>query len=589
MNIFSVFSLLGGLAFFLYGMNVLSETLEKMAGSKLKSILASLTSNKFKGFLLGLLVTAVIQSSSATTVMVVGFVNSGIMTLHQSIGVIFGANLGTSVTSWLLSLTGIEGESFFVQICKPANFTPILAFIGILIIMFSKKEKNKDIAIILIGFAVLMFGMEVMSDAVSPLTESDKFKQVLLLFSNPVLGLIVGTVFTAIIQSSSASVGILQALTLTGTVTYSTAIPIVMGQNIGTCVSAMLSSIGAGKNAKRAAVVHLSFNLISAVILLTAYSLANMVIGFGFVDNAATPLGIAVVHTVFKLIALAIIMPFSGLLEKLACYIVKDSEEEIRKDEEFKVLDDRFLYTPSFAIEQCRKLTADMAEFTRGAMLKAVDITEIYNAQLDKDIYETEKRIDNYEDKLGTYLVKISAKDLSVEDSQDISTLLHCIGDFERISDHATNIVKASKEIYEKNIAFSENARNELRVISSAVADVLNLTVDAFINRDLVAARKVEPLEEVIDQLKKSLKARHVKRLTDGECTIELGFVFADFLTNFERVSDHCSNIAVCLIQMADSSFDTHEYLHELKASGSDFDKMVEEYQKKYLLPSKTV
>ena len=589
MNIFSVFSLLGGLAFFLYGMNVLSETLEKMAGSKLKSILASLTSNKFKGFLLGLLVTAVIQSSSATTVMVVGFVNSGIMTLHQSIGVIFGANLGTSVTSWLLSLTGIEGESFFVQICKPANFTPILAFIGILIIMFSKKEKNKDVAVILIGFAVLMFGMEVMSDAVSPLTESDKFKQVLLLFSNPVLGLIVGTVFTAIIQSSSASVGILQALTLTGTVTYSTAIPIVMGQNIGTCVSAMLSSIGAGKNAKRAAVVHLSFNLISAVILLTAYSLANMVIGFGFVDNAATPLGIAVVHTVFKLIALAILMPFSGLLEKLACYIVKDSEEEIRKDEEFKVLDDRFLYTPSFAIEQCRKLTADMAEFTRGAMLKAVDITEIYNAQLDKDIYETEKRIDTYEDKLGTYLVKISAKDLSVEDSQDISTLLHCIGDFERISDHATNIVKASKEIYEKNIAFSENARNELRVISSAVADVLNLTVDAFINRDLVAARKVEPLEEVIDQLKKSLKARHVKRLTDGECTIELGFVFADFLTNFERVSDHCSNIAVCLIQMADSSFDTHEYLHELKASGSDFDKMVEEYQKKYLLPPKTV
>lgn len=589
MNIFSLFSLLGGLAFFLYGMNVLSETLEKMAGSKLKSILASLTSNKFKGFLLGLLVTAVIQSSSATTVMVVGFVNSGIMTLHQSIGVIFGANLGTSVTSWLLSLTGIEGESFFVQICKPANFTPILAFIGIVIIMFSKKEKNKDIAVIMIGFAVLMFGMEVMSDAVSPLTESDKFKQVLLLFSNPVLGLIVGTVFTAIIQSSSASVGILQALTLTGTVTYGTAIPIVMGQNIGTCVSAMLSSIGAGKNARRAAVVHLSFNVISATILLTAYSFANMVIGFGFVDNAANPLGIAVVHTVFKLIALAILMPFSGLLEKLACYIVKDSEEEIRKDEEFKVLDDRFLYTPSFAIEQCRKLTADMAEFTRGAMLKAVDITEIYNAQLDKDIYETEKRIDTYEDKLGTYLVKISAKDLSVEDSQDISTLLHCIGDFERISDHATNIVKASKEIYEKNIAFSENARNELRVISSAVADVLNLTVDAFINRDLVAARKVEPLEEVIDQLKKSLKARHVKRLTDGECTIELGFVFADFLTNFERVSDHCSNIAVCLIQMADSSFDTHEYLHELKASGSDFDKMVEEYQKKYLLPPKTV
>ncbi|MBQ8884413.1 MAG: Na/Pi cotransporter family protein, partial [Oscillospiraceae bacterium] len=357
MTIFNVFSLLGGLAFFLYGMNVMGETLEKMAGSKLKTILASLTSNTFKGFMLGLLVTAVIQSSSATTVMVVGFVNSGIMTLGQSIGVIMGANLGTSVTSWLLSLTGIQGDSFFIQICKPANFTPVLAFIGIAIVMFSKSQKKKDVAIILIAFAVLMFGMETMSSAVDPLTESEKFKEILVLFSNPVLGLIVGTVFTAIVQSSSASVGILQALTLTGTVTYATAIPIVMGQNIGTCVSAMLSSIGAGKNAKRAAVIHLSFNVISAAVLLTLYSLANLIFGFEFIETAADPFGIAVVHTVFKVLALMMLMPLSKQLEKLACFIVKDSKEDIEKDEEFKVLDDRFIHSPAFAIEQCKKLT----------------------------------------------------------------------------------------------------------------------------------------------------------------------------------------------------------------------------------------
>ncbi len=587
MNIFNVFSLLGGLAFFLYGMNVMGDTLEKMAGSKLKTILASLTSNTFKGFMLGLLVTAVIQSSSATTVMVVGFVNSGIMTLHQSIGVIMGANLGTSVTSWLLSLTGIEGDSFFIQICKPANFTPILAFIGIAIVMFSKSQKKKDVAIIMIAFAVLMFGMEVMSSAVDPLTESEKFKEVLVLFSNPVLGVIVGTIFTAIVQSSSASVGILQALTLTGTVTYATAIPIVMGQNIGTCVSAMLSSIGAGKNAKRAAVIHLSFNVISAVVLLTAYWLVDLIVDFGFVSMAADPLGIAIVHTVFKILALLLLMPMTKQLEKLACFIVKDSKEDVEKDEEFKVLDDRFIHSPAFAIEQCKKLTDNMADITRESMLKAVEITNGYNEELDKYIYDTETRIDTYEDKLGTYLVRISANELSAEDGKNISTLLHCIGDFERISDHATNIVKASKEMSDKGIVFSGDAKKELDVMSRAVADVLNLTVEAFINNDLEKAHKVEPLEEVIDGLKTRLKSRHVKRLRDGECTIELGFVFADFITNFERVSDHCSNIAVCLIQMADANFEIHDYIHELKASGEEFDKMVEEYKQIYMLPAK--
>lgn len=578
--------LLGGLAFFLYGMKVMGDTLEKMAGSKLKSILASLTSNTFKGFLLGLLVTAVIQSSSATTVMVVGFVNSGIMTLRQSIGVIMGANLGTSVTSWLLSLTGIEGDSFFIQICKPANFTPVLAFIGIVLIMFSKKEKTKDVSLILIGFAVLMFGMETMSDAVNPLTESESFKNVLLLFKNPVLGLVVGTVFTAIVQSSSASVGILQALTLTGTVTYATAIPIVMGQNIGTCVSAMISSIGAGKNAKRAAVIHLSFNVISATILLTAYWLAEMIIGFAFVEWAATPLGIAIVHTVFKILALMLLMPFSGLLEKLAYVIIKDSDEDVRRDEEFKVLDDRFLNTPSIAVEQCRVLTVKMSEITRNAITKAIALTNKYDETIDKEIYAAEKKVDDYEDKLGTYLVKISERALTVEDSQNVSTLLHCIGDFERISDHATNIVQASKEMHDKNIVFSEKARKEIEVISTAVLDVLELTLDAFANNDLNAAHRVEPLEEVIDNLNAKLRNRHVKRLQNGDCTIQLGFVFADFLTNLERVSDHCSNIAGCIIDMAEGNLNLHESLRETRLENEEYKNLYAEYAQKYKVPS---
>ena len=585
-DIFSVFMLLGGLAFFLYGMKVMGDTLEKAAGSKLQSILASLTSNTFKGFMLGLLVTAVIQSSSATTVMVVGFVNSGIMSLHQSVGVIMGANLGTSVTSWLLSLTGIEGDAFWIQICKPANFTPVLAFIGIIIIMFSKNEKKKDIALILIGFAVLMFGMETMSGAVDPLTESEDFKKVLLLFSNPILGLIVGTAFTAIVQSSSASVGILQALTLTGTVTYGTAIPIVMGQNIGTCVSAMISSIGAGKNAKRAAVIHLSFNVISATILLTAYWILEMVVGFAFVEMAATPLGIAVVHTVFKLLALALLMPFSRKLEKLACFIIKDSPEDAKRDEEFKILDDRFLNTPSFAVEQSRVLTVQMAQITKAAMLSAVSMTSNYSETLDKEIHDAETKVDEYEDKLGTYLVKISEKNLSIEDSQNVSTLLHCIGDFERISDHATNIVKASKEMHDKNIVFSDNAQNEMRVISDAVAEILNLTVEAFADGNMDSAHRVEPLEEVIDHLKSKLKKRHIARLQDGDCTIKLGFVFADFLTNLERVSDHCSNIAGCIIDMSSGNLNIHESLRETRLESPAYKVMYNEYSEKYRLPA---
>ncbi len=588
MGIWDFFALLGGLAFFLYGMNVMSETLEKMAGSKLKTILASLTSNKFKGFLLGLMVTAVIQSSSATTVMVVGFVNSGIMTLSQSVGVILGANLGTAATSWLLSLTGIEGESFLVQICKPANFTPVLAFIAIAVIMFSKKDKNKDIAVIIIGFAILMFGMETMSDAVQPLTESEGFKKALVLFSNPVMGVAVGTLFTAIIQSSSASVGILQALTLTGTVTYKTAIPIVMGQNIGTCVSAMLSSIGASKNAKRAAVIHLSFNLISAAVWCTVYSIANMLIGFSFVNEAASPLGIAVVHTVFKILALMLLMPFTKYLEKLACKIVKDSPEDIERDEEFSTLDDRILSTPAVAVEQCRILTVKMADITKNAMNMAITLTGSYDDVLAKEVHTAEKKVDEYEDKLGSYLVKVSEKALNTGDSQGVSMLLHCIGDFERISDHARNIAEVSKEMNEKGIIFSNNAMAEISVICNAVTDVLDLTINAFSNGDINAAHRVEPLEEVIDKLNAKIRNRHVNRLQSGDCTIQLGFVLADLLTNLERASDHCSNIAGCIIDMAQGNLNLHESLRETRLEDTEYKTLYSEYADKYKIPSRS-
>ncbi len=586
MGIWDLFALLGGLAFFLYGMNVMSETLEKMAGSKLKTILASLTSNKFKGFLLGLMVTAIIQSSSATTVMVVGFVNSGIMTLGQSVGVILGANLGTAVTSWLLSLTGLEGESFIIQIFKPTNFTPVLAFVAIIIIMFTKKDRHKDIAVILIGFAVLMFGMEGMSSAVQPLTESEGFKKVLVLFSNPVMGVVVGTVFTAIVQSSSASVGILQALTLTGSVTYKTAIPIVMGQNIGTCVSAMISSIGASKNAKRAAVIHLSFNLISAVVWCTVYSIANMLIGFSFVNEAASPLGIAVIHTVFKILALLLIVPFTKYLEKLACKIVKDSPEDIERDEEFSTLDDRILLTPSVAVEQCRILTVKMADITKNAINMAVSLANNYDDALAKEIHGAEKKVDEYEDRLGSYLVKVSEKTLNSDDSQSVSMLLHCIGDFERISDHARNIAEVSKELDEKNIIFSDKAKAEISVICNAVTDVLDLTIKAFANGDLNAAHRVEPLEEVIDKLNAKIRNRHINRLQSGDCTIQLGFVLADLLTNLERVSDHCSNIAGCIIDMAHGNLNLHESLRETRLEDTEYKTLYSEYVDKYRIPS---
>lgn len=584
MSIFNVFTLLGGLAFFLYGMNIMGDALERKAGSKLKSILANLTSNTFKGFLLGLVVTAIIQSSSATTVMVVGFVNSGIMNLHQAVGVIMGANLGTSVTSWLLSLTGIEGESFWVQILKPSSFTPLLAFIGIVMVMFIKDKSKHDTAYILIGFAVLMFGMETMSGAVEPLAESEKFQQVLLLFSNPILGLIVGTVFTAIVQSSSASVGILQALTLTGSVTYGTAIPIVMGQNIGTCVSALISSIGASKNAKRAAVIHLSFNLISAVICLTVYYLLYTIIGFSFVNDKASPLGIAIVHTVFKIFALILLMPFTRQLEKLSYFIIKDNEED--KDNVL-LLDERLFSTPAVAVERCDNIALDMAKISMQSLKNSMNIIFDYDDKKAEQILKDENTVDKYEDELGSYLVKLGAISLSDSDSRDVSKLLRIIGDLERISDHSVNILESANEIQSKNLSFSESAKKELSVMMNAVSDILDITLDAFRNDDLKKAYDVEPLEQVVDNLQNLLKKRHVSRLRKKECTIEMGFVLSDVLTNLERVSDHCSNIAICMIEIAHESFDTHGYIQELKLNhDKEFDENVQKLSRKYMLES---
>lgn len=582
MDLFKIFQLLGGLAFFLYGMNMMGDALERKAGTKLKSILAQLTSNTFKGFLLGLIITAIIQSSSATTVMVVGFVNSGLMTLRQATGVIFGANLGTSVTSWLLSLTGIEGDNFFVQLAKPSNFTPLLAFVGIILIMFIKSNKHKDTALILLGFAILMFGMDSMSTAVQPLAESEEFKNVLILFSNPVIGLIVGTVFTAIIQSSSASVGILQALTLTGTVTYATAIPIVMGQNIGTCVSAMISSIGATKNAKRAAVIHLSFNLISAVVWLTVYYILEMVIGFEFVSNSVDPLGIAVVHTVFKLLALALLMPFGKQLEKLSYVIVKKDDSEIEKTE---LLDERLISTPPVAIEHCRMVTIKMAEIAVSALKQSFETLFDYNEKVALSVRNDEDKTDKYEDSLGSYLVKLSNENMSESDNHEVSKLLHMIGDFERIGDHAVNILESADEVNEKGLSFSPEAKKEIAVMIGAVSEILDLSLEAFKNNDLEKAYAVEPLEQVVDTLKLKLKSAHVNRLRKNECTIEMGFIHSDLLTNLERVSDHCSNIAACMIEIAHNSFEMHEYINELNKNHSDiYNERFAYYSKKYNL-----
>lgn len=581
MDIFSVFQMAGGLALFLYGMHVMGDGLEKQAGGKLKTILEKLTANPVKGFLLGAAVTAVIQSSSATTVMVVGFVNAGIMKLSQAIGIIMGANVGTTITSWILSLTGLQGDSFWIQLLKPTSFSPIIAFFGIILIMFSKKEGKKDLGSTLVGFAVLMFGMEQMSGAVEPLADVPEFTSILLLFSNPLLGVFCGAILTAVIQSSSASVGILQALSATGSVTYSSAIPIILGQNIGTCVTALISSIGANKNARRAAVVHLYFNLIGTGLFLAVFYLLNGFLHFSFYDQSIDRLGIAVVHTCFNLLSTLTLLPFTKLLEKLAYLTIRDTAN----DENFQILDERFLASPAVAIHQCQKMAISMARLAQNSLYQAIGLIGAYDEKIAHSIEEGEDQIDMYEDKLGTYLVRLSSKNLTMEESREISKLLHVIGDFERIGDHAVNILKSAKEMQVKKYVFSGQAQQEISIISSAIEEIVDLATNAFVKNDLYLASKVEPLEQVVDSLKDELRNRHVQRLQNGECTISNGFIFSDLITNYERVADHCSNIGVCILRIAEDSFDTHEYLNHVKDGHDDtFENRYNRYKEKYQL-----
>ena len=587
MSFFDVLAMVGGLALFLYGMNTMGDGLAKLSGGKLEKILEKLTSKRIMAVLLGAGVTAVIQSSSATTVMVVGFVNSGIMKLKQAIGIIMGANIGTTITSWILSLTGLEGDNFFIKMLKPSSFTPILALIGVAFLLFAKKEKKRDLGTIFLGFAVLMFGMEAMSDAVSGLAEVDGFKNILLMFSNPILGMIAGMVLTAVIQSSSASVGILQALCATGAVTYGTALPIIMGQNIGTCVTAVLSSIGTSKNAKRAAAVHLSFNVIGTVLFMVVFYTINAFFPFEFLEGIAGEMGIAVIHTAFNILATLVLFPCAGLLEKLACHIVPDTKEE-EKENEFELLDDRFLERPALAISYATTVTEKMAQLSKDTLVKASELVFNYDAEVFNEVVALEDKVDQYEDNLGTYLVKLSNHYLNHRDSQILSVLLHSIGDFERISDHAVNIAYAAKEMYDKELTFSDKAIEELTVFRKAVDDIMNSTVEVFTENDLEKAKKIEPLEEAIDYINGEIKKRHIKRLRKGKCTIELGFILSDITTAFERISDHCSNIAVCVLQIHEDVFDTHEYMDIMKAKDNvAFTQEVKQYQLLYALPGK--
>ena len=585
MTVFNVFSLLGGLALFLFGMDIMGKALEKQAGGQLQKVLSKLTDSPLKGFFLGLCVTAVIQSSSATTVMVVGFVNSGIMELHQAIGIIMGSNVGTTVTSWILSLSGLQGDGFWITMLKPTSFSPILAFIGILLYM-GKNEKRKGIGTILIGFAVLMTGMTTMSSAVAPLQNETWFTNLFVRFSNPLLGVLVGAIVTGIIQSSSASVGILQALSSTGVITYGSAIPIIMGQNIGTCVTALISSVGANKNARRAAMVHLYFNIIGVTLFLAVFYGLNLVLDFSFINETVTPWGIAVVHSIFNLTATAVLLPFANGLEKLAILTIPDDAEK----ESFALLDERLLKTPAVAVERARAATAEMAELARVGVVQAMSLTHTWDDTLAQKVRDEEQKVDQYEDALGTYLVKLSSRELSHADSQSVNTLLHTISDFERISDHSVNLLSSAEEIHSKNIEFSKDAREELQVLEGAVQDVLSRTTDAFRKDDLHLAGKVEPMETVVDELVRAIKARHVARLQAGSCSIEYGFVLEDLLTNYERVCDHCSNVAVAQIEVAQDSFDTHAYLNDLRygndtKESEQFRRRLDRYRERYLFP----
>ncbi len=558
----------------------MGQGLEKKAGGKLKTMLAAATSTKFKGFLLGVMVTAVIQSSATTTVMVVGVVNSGILTLGQAIGIIMGANLGTSVTSWIMSLIGVESDSIWVQFLKPQSFTPLIALLAIvLLLVFKKDSKKADTASILFGLAFLMYGMQFITTAVSGLSEVQWFTDLMGMFSNPILGVLAGAVITAVIQSSAASVGILQALSLNGTLHYSSAIPIIMGQNIGTCVTAMLSSLGANKNAKRAAFIHLSFNTIGTIVWLTIYSVLNAIIHPEISDATVTPLGIAICHSAFNILTILSLAPFNKLLEKLACIVIRDGTDK----GEFALLDDRLISTPSIAIERSRTVTVSMAHEALRSLELSFDILFNYNEKQAQKVREIEEDVDTYEDSLGTYLVKISNQNTTESDSHEVSKLLHMLNDFERLSDHAVNIVETAEEINDKELKFSDDAVREIKIMIAAVREVLDMSISAFEENDLHKAVGVEPLEQVVDWLKAQIKSAHIERLRKQECTIEMGFVLSDLLTDLERISDHCSNIAVCMIEIAHDSFDMHEYINHLKSEKTnEYKKDYEFYKKKY-------
>lgn len=589
MDIFNVLTMIGGLALFLYGMHVMGEGLTRASGGRLEKILEKLTSSTLKGVLLGAGVTAVIQSSSATTVMVVGFVNSGIMTLQRAVGIIMGANIGTTITSWILSLSGLQGDSLFIKLLKPSSFSPILAILGVSFLLFSKKDKKKDAGAIMIGFAVLMTGMDTMSGAVKPLADVPEFTNILLMFRNPILGMLAGAVLTAVIQSSSASVGILQALCATGAVSYGAALPIIMGQNIGTCVTALISAVGAKRNAKRTAFVHLYFNLIGTVVFMALFYAANMAVHFGFLNEAANAAGIAVVHTLFNVFATVLWLPFHRVLERLAMLTVRDSKSEERMEgvmQGLAALDDRFLDNPALAMEQCRVACSHMAAITVEALDAAMSLLHTYDPEAVVRVTEDEAVIDKYEDRLGTYLVQASRNELQTKDSHTLSVLLHSIGDIERISDHAVIIAKAAKEIYDKNLAFSEAAVGELEVFSDAVRAVVREAMEAMKTEDLEIACNVEPLEEVIDDLSDEMKKRHIDRLREGRCTIELGFILSDLTTSYKRIADHCSNIAVCLIQADNDAYGRHAYLNSLKEEDNQhFRRRFESYSRQFALP----
>ena len=583
MDIFTILSLIGGLVMFLYGMDLMGDSLKKLAGGKLESILSRLTATKWKGFLLGLIVTAVIQSSSATTVMLVGFVNSGIMKLGQTISIIMGANIGTTVTSWLLSTADIKGTAVLIKLFKPESFTPILAAIGLIMGMTAKDDRRRNTSTILIGFAILMFGMDMMSSSVEGLRDNETFTNLLTMFSNPIMGILVGTLFTAIIQSSSASVGVLQALSLSCIIPYSTAIPVILGQNIGTTITPIISAISGNTESKRVAFTCLYIKMIGVVIVVGVFYLLNSFIGFEFMNYRAGAFDIAVIHTLFNIVSTVILLPFSHLFEKLAVLTVKNKKEE-RELDAFAALDERFLDMPSFAVEKCKELVFEMANIAVDSFRKATLLLDNFDNDTFKEVEALESSIDKYEDKTSTYLVKIAANRMSSKDSKVVTELLHCIGDIERISDHALNIAEAAKEISDKGITFSEKATADIKIITAAVDEILDLAITAFVNENLEKAKYVEPLEQVIDRLKRVIKNGHISRLRQGDCTMELGFILSDLLTNYERISDHCSNIAVCFIEIAHDSFETHEYLNQVKTGGEDFNQMYDVYKQKYYI-----